>query len=377
MVPVFIIAAWIYIWRRLILTSKLSPKKQRALTWFFFFLLFVELVTPFITRWSRHSRHPLNFLIVTYVILGFVDLLLFFTIAKDIVLLASKLFPSTRQNPSRRLFLTQSLNLAAIGLAGGATIIGTETALAGPEIKKISVPVPNLHPDLHGFKIVQITDFHIGNLVQQKQVEHVVDLIKSLEPDLIAFTGDFADGPVSELINSTEPLRNISAPYGKFYVTGNHEYYWDVDEWTDRAKALGFDYLYNEHRNVKIKNATLTVGGVADYNCKRSRPDHETDPIGSLKGATPSDFKILLAHQPKSCFAAFDAGYDLQISGHTHNGQFFPNSLVIKLFHPYVKGLNLHKNKMWVYVSAGTGFWGPPQRLGIPSEVTLLTLTNA
>jgi uncharacterized protein len=132
--------------------------------------------------------------------------------------------------------------------------------------------------------------------------------------------------------------------------------------------------LQNEHRSVSVGKAKLLIGGIRDYACQRVRPDHTSDPKEAVKGAGVSDFKILLAHQPKSCFAAFEAGFDLMLSGHTHSGQFFPNNFITKIVHPYHRGLNLHENKMWVYVNSGTGYWGPPLRLGIPSELTLLKL---
>lgn len=266
--------------------------------------------------------------------------------------------------------MVRSFNLAALGVAGGSAIIGTQTALAGPKIKKVFVPIKNLHPDLKDLKVVQISDLHVGSLIQKKQVEHIISLIEPLSPDLIFLTGDIADGPVAALSEVASPLGALKANLGKFYVTGNHEYYWGVDDWTDAAKKLGFDYLYNEHRVIHFNGAKLLIGGIADYSCKRIRPDHTSDPVSSIAGAPPVDLKILLAHQPKSCFEALKAGYDIQMSGHTHNGQFFPNNLIVGLFHPYVRGLNLHNGKLWVYVNSGTGFWGPPQRLGIPAEIT-------
>jgi len=376
LLPLILISVWVYIWRRLVLTARFSPKNQKLVTGFLFVLLLLEVATPLLMRHSREMRHPYRFLVTSYVILGFVDLLFFFTLAKDVVQILLRFLPPVYENPNRRLFLARGLNLAALGLAGGATLIGGETAKESPKVKRVSIKSPGLNKNLKGLKIAQISDLHVGGGLQKGEVERIVDTVNSTQPDLIAFTGDFADGPARDLLSATEPLKNLSAPYGKFYVTGNHEYYWNVDEWTKRAQDLGFDYLFNTHKLIDVKGAKLIVGGVADYNCSRIRPDHCSDPKESLRNSPPSDFKLLLAHQPKSCYNAYEAGYDLQLSGHTHNGQFFPNNLVIGLFHPYVRGLNLHKNKMWVYVSSGTGYWGPPLRLGIPSEIALLTLES-
>ena len=136
----------------------------------------------------------------------------------------------------------------------------------------------------------------------------VAEKISSLQYDLLVFTGDLADGAVRELAPNLEPLKSLSGKFGKFYITGNHEYYWGVEEWTQKAQDLGFDYLFNEHRLIKVKNAKLLLGGVPDYSCSRIRPDHKSDPSLSIKNSPESDFKILLAHQPKSCFEAVKAG---------------------------------------------------------------------
>lgn len=118
---------------------------------------------------------------------------------------------------------------------------------------------------------------------------------------------------------------------------------------------------------------TLVMAAFGSYIAGRFYDSHRSDPKKALRGAPPADLKILLAHQPKTIFAAAKAGFELQISGHTHGGQFFPWNLMVHLFQPYVAGLHQHENTR-IYISRGTGYWGPPLRLGSPSEITLLRL---
>jgi uncharacterized protein len=170
-------------------------------------------------------------------------------------------------------------------------------------------------------------------------------------------------------------LGRIRATYGAFFVTGNHEYYWDGLAWCAAIEAFGPTVLNNQHRCIERGGAKLLIAGVPDMTAG-GRVGHASDPAQAKHGAPSHDFSVLLAHQPRSVFAAAKAGFDLQLSGHTHAGQYFPMSVLIHLFQPYVSGLNLHENTQ-IYVSRGTGYWGPPNRAGSPSEISLLTLERA
>jgi hypothetical protein len=148
-----------------------------------------------------------------------------------------------------------------------------------------------------------------------------------------------------------------------------------VIEWVEEVRRLGFSVLINEHRIITSGNQKMLLAGVTDYREGRMLTAHRSDPHKALKAAPATDVKILLAHQPKSIFAASRAGYDLQISGHTHGGQFFPWNLFVGLSQPYISGLHKHENTQ-IYVSRGTGYWGPPMRVGSPSEITLIKLVS-
>ena len=169
-------------------------------------------------------------------------------------------------------------------------------------------------------------------------------------------------------------MANLSARYGRYFITGNHEYYSGVGPWVEEAKRLGFDVLLNEHRIIRRGDGVILLAGVTDASAGGFVPAHASDPHKAIAGSPASDVRILLAHQPRSLYEAATAGYDVQISGHTHGGQFFPWNYLAAVGQPYIKGLHKH-GKMWIYVSKGTGYWGPPVRLGARSEITAITLS--
>ncbi|MGE8476313.1 MAG: metallophosphoesterase, partial [Paraburkholderia hospita] len=229
---------------------------------------------------------------------------------------------------------------------------------------------------LDGFTIVQISDIHVGPTIKRGYVDAIVDAVNRLEPDLIAVTGDVVDGSVEHLADHTRPLSRLSARHGAYLVTGNHEYYSGAHAWIAEFQRLGLHVLLNEHVVVEHDGAQAVIAGVTDFSAGHFDPAHESDPAAALEGA-PGDvlIKVLLAHQPRSAEAAADAGFTLQLSGHTHGGQFFPWNFAVRLQQPFVAGLSRLDN-LWVYTSRGTGYWGPPKRLGAPSEITRLRLVG-
>ena len=216
---------------------------------------------------------------------------------------------------------------------------------------------------------------HVGPTIKKGYVESVVNKVNELNPDLIAITGDMVDGSVDYLAKHVEPLKDLSANIGKFFVTGNHEYYSGVDQWLDKTDQLGFTNLLDSHEIIKRGNGIISLGGVTDYRSKTIKPSHKSDAHLAFRNVSKETPKILLAHQPWSIFNAHDAGADLQLSGHTHGGQFWPFIYAVRMANPYTAGLHNH-NGTWIYVNRGTGYWGPPMRLGVESEITLVTLEN-
>jgi predicted MPP superfamily phosphohydrolase len=263
---------------------------------------------------------------------------------------------------------------AGVPVVVGASLIalalGALTALRGPRSKHVDIRVPGLHPDLEGFRIVQISDLHVGRTIRRRYVEHTVERARALAPDLVALTGDMVDGPVERLAAHVEPLQAVAGEKS-FFVLGNHDCYSGAERWIAHFRALGMRVLLNEHTVVRKGAATLLVGGVVDPAYMKLRPGI------SLPEDPGVDFRLLLAHNPRLAPLGERAGFDLQLSGHTHAGQFFPWTLAVRLVHaPHVAGLS-RQGRMQVYVSAGTGTWGPPVRFGTSPELTLLCLRRA
>lgn len=319
----------------------------------------------------------------TYVGMGLFVFLFLLVLARDLIFFVAGRagwfnprdpFP---EDPTRRTLLTSGLNLGIFAASGAATGIGYVAAARPPTVDEVELAVPGLHPDLDGVRIVQISDMHIGPMLKRPFVETVVGIVNQLDADIVAVTGDLVDGLPDDLREYLAPMRELRARHGVFYVTGNHEYYWDAHGWQREAPRLGMKNLANAHALVTVGRGRLLVGGVNDLHAERFFPAEASDPHRAMAGAPAHDFSVLLAHQPRSCYAAADAGWKLQLSGHTHGGQFYPWNFFVGLAHPFTAGLGRWQERMWVYVNRGTGYWGPPQRLGIPSEVTVLVLKRA
>lgn len=260
-----------------------------------------------------------------------------------------------------------------VGASVVLTIVGYFNARRLAGVVRVSIPVDNLPDALQGFTIVQITDMHIGPTIKAPYVRSIVGRVNALQADVVAITGDIVDGPLSHLSGDTAPLADIQARYGAYVVTGNHEYYAGADEWIEEFRRLGLRLLLNEHVVLEHNNAEIIIAGVNDYSAARVHVSHVSDPAAALAGSPENTPKILLAHQPRSAYAAARAGFDLQLSGHTHGGQFWPWNHFVRIQQPFTSGLHRLDN-LWVYTSRGTGYWGPPKRLGARSEITLIKL---
>jgi predicted MPP superfamily phosphohydrolase len=296
-----------------------------------------------------------------------------FTLLRDFVLLLAIV-----SLPAQYVHtLAGATALLTAGLTAFVTLVGFLGARRRARIVSVEVPLVNLPPALHGFSIAQISDIHVGSQIKRSHVDAIVDAVNSLNADLIAVTGDLVDGSVQELARHVAPLERLTARHGAFLVTGNHEYYSGERAWTAEFRRLGLRVLLNEHVVVRHRGSPLVVAGVTDYSAHHFNPSQRSDPVAALSGA-PADVaaKILLAHQPRSASAAAHAGFDLQLSGHTHGGQFWPWNLFVRFQQPFTAGLH-RLNNLWVYISRGTGYWGPPNRFGAPSEITLVRLVAA
>jgi predicted MPP superfamily phosphohydrolase len=388
------IAAHVYVGRRLIDASSPRPALRRAL----WALLLAHLSLGLVARLLRSpSAEPSAFEQALhwagYIGMGGFALLFILVLFRDLAVAAwwaaealyKRLKPAaspTHDAPpsstmSRRAFLVSApANASLLGAASLGTVAGYHEARTIAQVEHVRVPIKDLHPDLHGLVIAQISDIHVGPTIRADYLRGIVERVNTLGADLIALTGDMVDGRVAEMLGEMSALRDLKSRYGVFYVTGNHEYYWDGPAWVKAAQDLGMRPLINQHITIQHGAAKLAVAGVTDYSTGKRVPGHTSSPEDALKGTQDADFRLLLAHQPRSCYEGAEHGADLQLCGHTHGGQFFPWAIFVGFAHPFIKGLHRFKD-MWVYVHRGTGYWGPPMRLGVPPEITRIELVPA
>jgi uncharacterized protein len=338
-------------------------------------LIMCCVVIPLSVR-SRSIRNPKLADLLAWVGLlsmGFFSSLFVLTLLRDVVLLAADGLLSAQQYAS----LVAPSARWTLALTAFVTLTGLVIARRRPRVVHIDIPVTDLPQALHGFSIAQISDVHVGPTIKRGFVEEVVARVNGLKADLIAVTGDLVDGSVQQLSPHTAPLAGLAARHGAYFVTGNHEYYSGERAWTAEIRRLGLQVLKNEHVVLRHNGASLVLAGVTDLSAHHFDAAEHSDPAAAMRGA-PADAgaRILLAHQPNSATAAASAGFDVQISGHTHGGQFWPWNLFVRLFQPFTGGLYRLKN-LWIYVSRGTGYWGPPNRFGVPSEITRIRLITA
>lgn len=377
-------------WRVISAADLASPWKAAAWSTLIFFALLIPVTFLFqINKMEFPGKDLLSW--ATYLSMAFFWVLLTLLIARDagwLVLWSLQKAAgfaagmvqggagvSAPPDPERRRLLMRTMTLGVLAAAGSLTAYGFFEARRRPALVRVSVPIPTLHPDMEGLTILQITDLHAGLTVGRGFIESVVAQANEQHADIIVFTGDLVDGSVPKLRDAVAPMAGLSARLGKYFITGNHEYYSGAEPWVEEARRLGFTVLLNEHAVVRQGGGSLLLAGVTDYSGGQFVKSHASDPARAFRGAPACDARVLLAHQPKSLYAALPHGFDLQISGHTHGGQFFPYNFLAAAGQPYVAGLHRHENS-WVYVSRGTGYWGPPIRIGARSEVTLFTLTR-
>ena len=294
-------------------------------------------------------------------------------IKRKTLTVSNKEYPSSNLLMNRKGFLINSGNAALFGVTSSVTGYGLFHSQDPPELQKVTIYSENLPAEFDGFKIAQISDLHVGPSIKRDYVEETVKRLNAAGADLIAVTGDMVDGSIDYLSRDVEALADLHAPSGLYLCTGNHEYYSGVEQWMDAFGSMGINPLNNEHKVIKRGKGKLVIAGVTDYREGANFKGHATDPGAAIKNAPRDAMKILLAHQPRSIFEASRVGFDLQISGHTHGGQYFPYTYLVEFFQPYVAGLYKHENT-WIYVNRGAGYWGPPQRMGIPGEITLIEL---
>ena len=336
---------------------------------------FMGVESKLIDKFSLLGYTSLGFFVITFIILIFKEMMIFAVLGLEKIL---PFFSKSTEiiNDDRRDFLQKSLSVGVLTITTPSAVYGFYEARKGPSIIEQKIKLGNKLPDsFNGMTIAQISDLHVGPTIKKGYVENVVAKISQVNPDMIVITGDLIDGSIKHLINDLAPLADLSASCGVYFVTGNHEYYSGVDYCVEHIDKLGITNLINEHILVNKNKDNIILAGITDYRAGYIKPSHRSNPSLALDGASKDLVRILLAHQPNSIYDVHKTGVDLQISGHTHGGQFWPFNIPTSLANAYLAGHYDHSGTQ-IYVNRGTGYWGPPLRLGIPSEITLFRLIN-
>jgi predicted MPP superfamily phosphohydrolase len=365
-----------YIWTRLVRDLALPLGVHRGLSALLLVLYLAVPASFFVWR----SAMPWTKLLVwvAAVWMGMLLLLLVTLATADAIrglyLVGSRLANGDPVDPERRALLSRFLGVAATLVAGGLGLVAVRSGLARVAVREVRVRLDRLPKDLDGLTIVQLTDVHVGPTIRRDFIEHIVEETNAANPDVIAITGDLVDGSVDELREHVAPLANLRARHGVYFVTGNHEYYSGADAWCEELTRLGIRVLRNERVSIGRDGASFDLAGIDDHQASQFGNGHGADLPRALAGRDPSRELVLLAHQPRAVFEAKEHGVGLQLSGHTHGGQIWPWRYMVRLQQPVVSGL-AQFGKTLVYVSNGTGYWGPPMRLSAPAEITRVTLS--
>ena len=375
---IIVLSIHYYLWLRLIRDTGLSGLYKNigtysliAFTLSFPIALLADRILPL--------KYSFPLLWLSYLWLGVMMLLFFLLFSIDMIKIIIYIFQKLTMageeitNPERREFVSGLIASAASTIVLISSGIGVKNYYSNATVKKFNVSLKGLPEALKGFKIVQISDLHLGQMMTKKILEQIVDQVNSLKPDLIAITGDLADGSTAKLLSEANPLKNLKAEKGIYFVTGNHEYYSGVENWTLAIEKMGIKVLNNENIKIRREDDYFYLAGVTDHEGKNFGQEHASDFKKALSGLGNGKKKILLAHQPIAVQKASEYGTDLVLAGHTHGGQIWPFNYLVYLQQPYLKGFYDY-NGTKLYVNQGTGCWGPPVRLGSKNEITQIIL---
>jgi len=351
-----------YIQKRFISHLHLSHKIKKRLTIF----LYINLLGIFLYALGRYYIDFPNWLYFLFSLpLGTLFLLFCTTIIYDI---SRVLLKATPLSPTRRKFFKHSLD--ATSLVAASTLTASSTyAARHVELEKVNIEIKNLKKE---YTILQISDIHIGGLINASFLKDVVARVNTAMPDLVVITGDLVDIDVDKADAVLQELKALKSTYGTYFIVGNHEYFHNIEKIIQKVKSLHIRVLENENVYIGSQGEGFNLVGVYDlfgYRMQSYMPDLPK----ALKGIESNSPTILLAHQPKFLEEVGDT-IDLVLSGHTHGGQLFPFQLLVKLQQPYISGLHQHTQHTQIYVNKGTGFWGPPMRLGASAEITQIRL---
>jgi len=367
-----------YVWRRLVHDTWLRRPLRAIATWA---IVVGQLLVPATMAAARFGATALVNVLAwpAFLWMGLFGLTLVALLVVDlgrlVVFVGRRALRRPRLDLERRALLAKITGGAAVAVAAGEVAIGMRNALGDHEVVDVPVTLERLPAAFDGFTIVQITDIHVGLTVGEGFVADIVRRVNQLHPDLIVLTGDLVDGRVADIGSRLAPLADLVAPHGVYSITGNHEYYSGVDEWIAQLGLLGIPTLRNQRVEIARGGEHFYLAGIDDHGAADFGKGHGPNLAEALAGRDPARAVVLLAHQPRQVEVAARQDVCLQLSGHTHGGQIFPWNYFVYLQQPVVAGL-ARVGQTLVYVSCGTGYWGPPMRLGAPAEITRIVLES-
>lgn len=354
----------LYSYRRFVLRCQVCAKRRKLLR----NLLIINYLGILVYILSRLLEWPGSLYLLGSLSIGFIFIFTVTTLLYDILHLPVPWIPV---NPQRRAFFKKSADYGTFAIAAVYSTKGITENLKDPVIQKVSVSQSKLERPV---RIVQISDLHITKAMQSDFVARTVSRINRLNPDIIAITGDLVDAEIEQIDASLNWLGSLQAAHGVYFVTGNHEYYVDTEAILSKLGELNVQVMDN--KGSYLEALGLNIVGVPDFQAQRFAKKNGDQYGMDLPRATatinPSVPTLLLAHQPKTVLNLEDFKPDLTLSGHTHGGQLFPFNYLVRLAQPYVKGLHTIDAQRHIYVSSGTGYWGPPMRVGVPSEISYI-----
>ena len=351
----------LFISKRFINKLHLSKKIKRFLN-IFLIINLLGVLAYMTSRYLISVPNEIYFLLSLPI--GVIFLLFCTTVIYEII----SHLPKISKDENRREFLKKSIDLGSLAFA---TSITTKAIYNAKEsyVENINVKIPNLKKP---YSIVQLSDVHIGGLIDHDFIKNIVYKVNRLNADIVVITGDLIDTNIQYVKDAIDELKNLKSKYGTYFVVGNHEYFHEIENIIAYMKSINIRVLENENVYIGEENQGFNLAGVYDifgYRIGKFEPDINKALLNTKDSPT-----ILLAHQPKYINELNNQNIDLVLSGHTHGGQIVPFNLLVRLAQPYIKGLNQHNAKTQIYVNKGTGFWGPPMRLGASAEITYIKI---
>ncbi len=351
-----------------------SDKLQSVVVWTGLALCFLSvLMLPFYF-WSRRRQEmspgEKRGLAVTQAAMAYINFLFPIVIIRDVVGTFAKYLFGVQVDP---WFSTKG-NWVMLAIPVLLKLWGALTIARGPRLIRQEIRDSKLPHEFDGFRILQISDLHISPSLKRGFVDKVLAIARETGADLIDLTGDIVDGSPVEFRDDIQKLSGLQAKSGVMFVPGNHEYYWNFPQVQPALEKTGMKILVNQGQSIQRGRSEILVGGIPDPAARQfglASPQFEK----FLPLFRPDQYRILLSHQPVLADAAEATGFHLQLSGHTHAGQFFPWNYLIGFFQKYAKGL-YHIGNLQLYVNQGTGYWGPAFRVGTFCEMTEITLRS-